>query len=437
MVLFWVAVKGQVQHPYSRADVAVSYVLLVGAITLEASSYIVSMFTRQDLWSHPVLCSCVQLPAFIHCVFFSSFGPCAVRLRRWRPPQQWSETLAQYSLIGRSAEQASGSGWLSLVPRCIVERLRASGFELDTASTEHIPVTDGLKLFVIKKLLDADAMLKDSEFTGSRGELALGKWMGSLEVPAERRSETLLRESLRDVDFPTSVLVWHIATDMCFFNVDAATATATTAAAATASTTDPDHEKKIISRQLSNYIMYIIFKCGVMLTSNSKFLLGKANDEIIHLIDAAGKDNHHHQQQQQQQGDPDPKGINGRQREKVAVERLAKSALFQDIARELSAGADAAAPFNPSDTEVLSDPVLPRAFKVAAALAGIREAGVRWDLIAAVWLEMLYYVATRCGAAFHREHLSTGGELVTHVLVLMYIIGPLGYHPSVLTETNT
>lgn len=297
MVLFWVSVKGQVQHPYSRADVAVSYVLLVGAVTLEASSYIVSMFTRQDLWSHPMLCSCVQFPAIIKCVYFSSFGPCAVLLRRWRPPQQWSETLAQYSLIGRSAELVSGGGSLSLVPRCIVERLRAAGFELDTASTERIPVTDGLKLFVIKKLLDADAMLKDSDFTGSRGELALGKWMGILEVPAERRSETLLRESLRDVDFPTSVLVWHIATGMCFFNVDAATAataTATTTAAAAAATTDPDQEKKIISRQLSNYVMYIIFKCGVMLTSNSQFLLRKANDEIIHLIDAARKDHHHH-----------------------------------------------------------------------------------------------------------------------------------------------
>jgi hypothetical protein len=52
------------------------------------------------------------------------------------------------------------------------------------------------------------------------------------------------------------------------------------------------------------------------------------------------------------------------------------------------------------------------------------EKGERWHLIAGVWSEMLFYAAPRCGAAFHYKHLSTGGELATHVLLLMKFLGP-------------
>ncbi|XP_062208367.1 uncharacterized protein LOC133909832 [Phragmites australis] len=416
MVLFYVAVKGgQAKQTYSSADVAVSYVLLAGAVTLEVSSFLLSLFTREDLWSHPVICSCVRNPDILKCLFCMTCGNCALLLRRWRPPQHWSEKLAQYSVIGRSAQKASGD---SLVPRCIVELLRASDIELDTATTERVPVTDDLRLFVIKKLLDADTMLTDSDFTGSRGEQALRKWMGSLEVPA---GTGILSESLRELDFPTSVLVWHIATDVCFFNAAAATGN------------EEEEKKKIISRQLSNYIMYLIFKRGVMRTSNSQFQVQKAHDEVLHLINAGKDQKKHH-------GDHELQGKKGRPREEVAVKRLLKSELMESSRQELVRGVDDAALSNPSASaiEVLSDQVLPRAFKVAAALDGIRgrqgaeQAASRWDLIAAVWLEMLYYVGPRCGAAFHRQHLSTGGELITHVLVLMYIIGPLGYHPRML-----
>jgi hypothetical protein len=77
-----------------------------------------------------------------------------------------------------------------------------------------------------------------------------------------------------------------------------------------------------------------------------------------------------------------------------------------------------------STVEALDTPVLPRARKVANALISIKDETERWDLIASVWTEMLFYTAPRCGAAFHYEHLSTGGEFATHVLLLMRSLGP-------------
>jgi hypothetical protein len=74
--------------------------------------------------------------------------------------------------------------------------------------------------------------------------------------------------------------------------------------------------------------------------------------------------------------------------------------------------------------EALYTPVLPRAREVAQELISINDGTVRWDLIAAVWSEFLYYTAVRCGGDFHYKHLSTGGEFVTHILVLMLFLGP-------------
>lgn len=70
-------------------------------------------------------------------------------------------------------------------------------------------------------------------------------------------------------------------------------------------------------------------------------------------------------------------------------------------------------------------PVVPHAQKVAKELININDEAHRWGLIADVWVEMLYYTAPRCGAAFHYEHLSTGGEFVTHILFLIQILLPL------------
>ncbi|TXG68494.1 hypothetical protein EZV62_003429 [Acer yangbiense] len=44
---------------------------------------------------------------------------------------------------------------------------------------------------------------------------------------------------------------------------------------------------------------------------------------------------------------------------------------------------------------------------------------IRWEMISEVWLEMLAYVAQNCDWKEHAQHLRNGGELLTHVSVLM------------------
>uniref|UniRef100_A0A0E0FW81 DUF4220 domain-containing protein n=1 Tax=Oryza nivara TaxID=4536 RepID=A0A0E0FW81_ORYNI len=275
-------------------------------------------------------------------------------IRPLRGRKQWSQEVAQYNMITKYTMQGT-VGLLSSVQKWISECSNTCGVELLDSTLTHISITEDLKELVLDKLLEFGKVKEDWNFASSRGQLTLQKRIDRCKSEdLEQTSMTKLQDSIgRDVDFPTAVLIWHIATDICYYSED--------------STTEVNKKKKV-SRELSNYIMYLVFKCGVMLTVNSQLVHDRALGEIGEKI---------YRQQDQQ----------AKTSEKEAC-------------------------------------CMPQACQVAAELFSIGNEAERWKLISEIWLEMLYYVAPRCGGAFHYKHLSTGGEFITHVLLLMRFLGP-------------
>ncbi|MCD7447897.1 hypothetical protein HAX54_035828 [Datura stramonium] len=47
----------------------------------------------------------------------------------------------------------------------------------------------------------------------------------------------------------------------------------------------------------------------------------------------------------------------------------------------------------------------------------------KWKIISEVWVEMLAYAATHCRGNHHAQQLRKGGELLTHVWLLMAHLG--------------
>jgi hypothetical protein len=47
----------------------------------------------------------------------------------------------------------------------------------------------------------------------------------------------------------------------------------------------------------------------------------------------------------------------------------------------------------------------------------------KWEMISEVWVEMLMYAASHCGWKQHADALARGGELLTHVCLLMSHLG--------------
>ncbi|KAL6897938.1 hypothetical protein ACP4OV_006897 [Aristida adscensionis] len=385
LVLFMAAEKGDQLHT-SRADIVVSYILLVGAIVLDIFSAAISIFSNVNF----------SLPVGIFDV--------ANHIQAAWSRKQWSEELAQYSMIRRHAMQDTAG--MASIRQWIGKRLDlwvpwgVGLFDLTYApiTKDHTPI----KEFILDKLL-CFGTRKEWNIASSHGQVSLRDWIGS-----NRGADSALEKSISSgVDFPTRVLIWHIATDICYYFGD------------DTSTDSGDMKKnKEMSRELSNYIMYLVFKCGVMLTSKSQFVHEEVHCEIREVLT---------DQQQTQQANLG---------EKEAIMKLfdAKKEKRQDSRVEIQRHEEPADNDNAasrhvqkllqSTRESIYSPVLPRACEVAHELIGIGDETRRWRFIASLWSEMLYYIAPRCGGAFHYRHLSTGGEFVTHVLFLMYSLGP-------------
>ncbi|KAK3150074.1 hypothetical protein QOZ80_3AG0227520 [Eleusine coracana subsp. coracana] len=438
--------------------------MLQGAISLEVCSLFSNLRYLPDGMIRSAVCcvaSCIQ-PA--------------------GSTKQWSEELAQYNMIKTRALKSG-----RLFKRKFCKRLAAK-----LSDTTHIPITEchtPIQKFVIDNLLCLGER-KEWDITGSRGKLALQRWTDSHEDPDSARTGKTLQKSM-DLDFSTSVLIWNIATEMCYHYGQ------------NNSNSDSDEikEDKQVSRELSNYIAYLVFKCKVLLTTSSRLLHNRANDEISEWLSKLRQDNlgeedfvqklfeskkeeqqdttDEIQKPQEQENQPDDSMLTKIQKLKelddaqdstvieiMKTEEEQQDSMATEIQKPEDLGeaqgsraieiqkhkklveeqqdsmvTEVKKPAEQADDsnmqklvkntlEALDSPVLPRARGVAQELIGIKDAAERWRLIAAVWLEMLYYVAPRCGGAFHYEHLSTGGEFVTHVLLLLQFLGPFLPPPS-------
>ncbi|WCJ19206.1 hypothetical protein M5689_001503 [Euphorbia peplus] len=70
-----------------------------------------------------------------------------------------------------------------------------------------------------------------------------------------------------------------------------------------------------------------------------------------------------------------------------------------------------------------SKSVLFDACRLASELENISGKDKKWEMVSQVWHEMLAYAASNCRGFFHAQQLSKGGELLTHVWLLMAHLG--------------
>uniref|UniRef100_A0ACD5ZHQ0 Uncharacterized protein n=1 Tax=Avena sativa TaxID=4498 RepID=A0ACD5ZHQ0_AVESA len=404
LVLFKASMKNDHNQIYSLADVVVSYILLIGALILEATS-IFAWLSSYTVLTQEIQCGCLT-PLVSRVVRY-------IHSAAWLRRKQWSETLGQHSRIKAYTRR---EGIMSFVPGCIASCLY-------NKTLTQKPLSEDLKKLVLNKLLDFGIGGQQYwNFASTRGKLALLKRI-DLAGPG-----THLHKSINNVDFITSLLIWHIATDICYYREDT-------------SITNNTKEKKMC-QELSYYIMYLVFDCNVLLTSTANTIDAIAYKELDIKFKKLQTDNlsvkqaikfvFEDEQEERQPAADDMASSNSQpvhQGVREAIEsEIISEANAEDGHQPTNTASNRNQPLNHvehlrSTMDTIRSRVLPRACEVAKELISI-DKEVAWDLIADVWLEMLYYVAPRCGGEFHHDHLSTGGEFITHVLLLMHELGP-------------
>ncbi|XP_039843782.1 uncharacterized protein LOC120703694 [Panicum virgatum] len=352
---------------YSSVDVAVSYVLLAGAVALEVLSILaVTLSFRSYCFLRDKLGAGGRLtPAVFWLV--RSLRPCDKQL--------WSNKWEQYNLLaGCIKEKQAG---------VLTRAMRRVGLAGDT---ELRRISDETKALICNEL---DDEIRLHVFSHARGTAILsrsGHGVGSQ-----------LHNSISRVDFSTSVVTWHLVTDMCFF--------LSGEPAATARDGDVDGRRHMaLAREVSSYLMDLVMERRVLISSEGHVAHRKARDEVKRILAR------HQQGARVNAGDAD------------AMRKM------------LEAGVRMISDSDPTEKGAAPEgvdmrPVLPRAWRLAQLLlqqdrdtetGGGGGGGAPWEMIASVWIEMLFHLATRCEAGFHAKNLSTGGEFITHVRFLLH-----------------
>lgn len=345
-VLFNVRHKGR----HGGIDVFITNLLFGGAICLELSAIgmmLVSYSTYAALegsichWLSHLILRC---------------------LKYFRPESRarWSNSMAQHNLIRFCLQDR---------PTLLTKILRLLGLKGHWDSwlyIWHIDVSSELKTSVFRELKDKAVSVVDTEsyrkFSNHRGQWALQckgyyKELGwSVEV-----------------EFDESILLWHIATDLCLYSDD--------------SNDDAKLSQYVsISRAVSNYMLFLLVARPFMLTAG----IGQIRF-----------------------GDTCAEAKNFFAREMTRPDERAAARMVLEVNAEIA----------PRDVKGdRSKSVLFDACRLAKSLLELQP-GKRWRLIRVVWVEMLCYAASNCRSNFHAKQLSNGGELLTVVWFLMTHLG--------------
>nr|CAD1823091.1 unnamed protein product [Ananas comosus var. bracteatus] len=317
LVLFTVRDKDR----YDRIDVLVTYVLFGGALGLEIYASGLILFSY---WTY------VEAERF-KCRWFAraTFGP-AYLLELTRELRRRQAVLDKF--------------WY----------------------TEQAGVSPELKELIFRELKNKAKSIEDVESYRRFGEHR-GQWA------LQRKGYYKEFGWSVEAEFDESILLWHIATDLCFNDNDVADASSLSHLPAT-------------SRAISNYMLFLLVMRPYMLTAG----IGQ-----IRFSDTCAEAKNFFLQGQKA---PDERGA---------------TKMILDVKTEIA------------PTGVKGDRSKSVLFDACRLAKGLTElpAHKRWKLIGVVWAEMLCYAASKCRGNFHAKQLSMGGELLTVVWLLTAHMG--------------
>ncbi|KAK9280396.1 hypothetical protein L1049_014085 [Liquidambar formosana] len=349
------------KNAYSNIDVTITYLLLVGTILVEIYAVFVILFSD---WA--MLWLIKHKKPWTNSIYEAVSSSRRVLTN---DDNRWSGSMAQFNLIS---------------------------FCLKDKPTKRDSV---LKLFGIYEMLekhqhktfeDVNIELKDLIFQRIRENHGRLRRENVKEISTQRGDSVLVEKNCIDkfgwsigkVEFDESLLLWHIATDLCYYS-------------------DLDEypdanlgSKFKLGKLLSDYMSYLLIMCPFMLPKG----IGQ-----IRFRDTCAEAERFFQQRR----------------------------LFKLSSRSNACMLLLQVNIQPSIQMVKGDrskSVLFYGCKLAHLLQSlITEEGwdneEKWEMISYVWVEMLSYAASQCEWNHHAEQLRRGGELLTHVRLLKEHLG--------------
>ncbi|KAM4130133.1 hypothetical protein ACJW30_01G077900 [Castanea mollissima] len=410
-VLFLIIEK----HNHPQVDLIITYILLVGAILLEFYAVILllssdwtklwlseheSQFSQikrcfQSMISRPISCfvpivsplaSCFQskVSPLISCFIQSKVSrlmiPCfqhviseVVSFLLPSNKKRWSNSIPQFNLLSFSLKDKPVP-CLDDKPEHFQKIVRHSPIFYKTFEkswyTYRCEISPKLKGWIFQHFLKKPDDNNTSSLCSARGNLVFKNYI-------EKYERSLSFNWTTEVEFDQSILIWHIATDLCYHSGGGKNLAA-------------EYSSHKWSKNLSDYMLYLLVMCPFLLPIG----IG-----MIRFQDTCEEAKHFFQEKD-----------------------LSKNKVkFCKMLLEVNTDVE---PIKVKGDR--SKSVLFYANKLAKQLQEMgkeKNWELVWEFVCDVWIEILGYAASHCRGYYHAQQLTEGGELLTHVWLLMAHLG--------------
>jgi len=352
-------------HKHRDYDLIITFVLFIGAILLEIYAVIVLLSSSWVMnWLSKHKNRRVDL-----LYKFISFCQICFKLSH---TIRWSNQMSQFNLIRFCLKDDPVKCIKLQKILCIYKFFEKSYYQ----KTKQ--VSEGLKELIFYQLKDESKEAEDIEacktLCAHKGDRVLNKW--SCDNVRD------INWSIKEVEFDQSILLWHIATDLCYSSDDDESQNINHAAL-------QSREK---SQLLSDYMLYLLVVCPFLLPNG----IGQIRfEDTCAEVDELLKERKYIKERSQVckmilrvNTDIPPSEVKGDRSKSVLFDacRLAKS--LQSLETEENWSKEH-----------------------------------KWEMISHVWVEMLCHAASQCRGLQHAKQLTQGGELLTHVWLLMAHLG--------------
>ncbi|THU46992.1 hypothetical protein C4D60_Mb09t10800 [Musa balbisiana] len=428
LVLAFVLFHRSGRHNFSEADVIITYILLLAALGLEAIAAVLLVISD---WTIVALQDSGKLekPYIASLKKFIRFFKLDHAIVKILGVKRWSNSMRQCNLLCiclRDYEQTTFTR--------ILHFLRLKEQWDSYWDVEDTIVRDDQKQLIFDELKKKTYSAEGYSTKNKRLRACKGEWVlqekGNMELAWSVKKE-----------FDESVLLWHIATSICyqtgenganadkttidphkkvnFRHVKNDTVESTKDLEANQSSSEKgkeancDHRK--ISKQISDYLMYlVVFQPSLLPAGIGKIRFQDTCAEAKRFFADNAREIESEDQYKEASLLKVIKELVKPKREDLP--RMEKAAC-RKLLEVLDPLLDPVQVKGTRSTSVLFD-----ACKLAKAIDEL-ETSRGWIVISAVWVEMLCYAASHCSSDAHAKQLSQGGELLTHVWLLMGHMG--------------
>ncbi|XP_030945746.1 uncharacterized protein LOC115970225 [Quercus lobata] len=390
---------------FVEIDVMVTYTLLYGAICLDLIALIMLFFSDWTVaaiytkWADGQLGNCYMKIANryldgkkLRWTLSEGFE----ELDTLSLLRRWSESVSCFNLIAYCLKQSpyADKGPIRRWIDKTIDKYGLRNLVNDFSCGEKIPtkkLPKKLWEFIFEELLEkskdaADDAETTKRICSARGAYAIqeGFW------ESDDHYQNIAKPYIENVAYDESLLLWHVATELCFQKAQAKAADIEGGSSVTHAKTVENNGQCHFSKLLSDYMIYLLVKQPDMMSAVAGIGQLRYRDTCAETENFFSR-----------------RGIKVKHGPKVACNAI------------LGVDTEVRPVYVKGDR---SKSVLFDACMLAKELEKLGEEK-RWKIIIKVWVEMLSYAASHCRPATHAKEVSKGGQLISFVWLLMAHFG--------------